>query len=120
MGARSEKNNSCIFKNHVIKYIGNEKKERGVKVLPNIKSSILSVKTDAKRHAKNVAEKTRVKKASRKVLDAVAAGNADEAKTLLHDACKTIDQAAANHVYHKNNAARKKSRLAKKVNSLAQ
>ena len=43
--------------------------------MPNIKSSILSVKTDAKRHAKNVAEKTRVKKASRKVIDAVAAGN---------------------------------------------
>ena len=39
--------------------------------MPNIKSSVLSVKTDAKRHAKNVAEKTRVKKASRKVLDAV-------------------------------------------------
>ena len=90
-----------------------------MKVLPNIKSSILSVKTDAKRHAKNMAEKTRVKKASRKVIDAVAAGNADEAKTLLHAAYKTIDQAAANHVYHKNNAARKKSRLAKKVDALA-
>ena len=87
--------------------------------MPNIKSSILSVKTDAKRHAKNVAEKTRVKNASRKVIDAVAAGNAEEATNLLHAACKTIDQAAANHVYHKNNAARKKSRLAKKVNSLA-
>ena len=55
-----------------------------MKVLPNIKSSILSVKTDAKRHAKNVAEKTRVKKASRKVIDAVAAGNADTAFELLN------------------------------------
>ena len=88
--------------------------------MPNIKSSILSVKTDAKRHAKNVAEKTRVKKASRKVIDAVAAGNADEAKTLLHAAYKTIDQAAANHVYHKNNAARKKSKMAAKINSLGE
>ncbi|MDY4697698.1 MAG: 30S ribosomal protein S20, partial [Selenomonas montiformis] len=34
-------------------------------------------------------------------------------------ACKTIDQAAANKVYHKNAAARKKSRLARKVNALA-
>ena len=90
-----------------------------VRILPNIKSSILSVKTDAKRHAKNVAEKTRVKKASRKVIDAVAAGKAEDAAELLRVACKTIDQAAANHVYHKNNAARKKSRLARKVNSLA-
>ncbi|MCI5567711.1 MAG: 30S ribosomal protein S20 [Veillonellaceae bacterium] len=87
--------------------------------LPNIKASILSVKSDAKRHARNVAEKDRVRLASRKVLDAVEAGNADEAKSLLKEACKTIDMAAANHVYHKNCASRKKSRLARKVNKLA-
>ena len=87
--------------------------------MPNIKASILSVKSDAKRHAKNAAEKSRVRTASRRVLDAVEAGNVDEAKTLLSTACKRIDQAAANHVYHKNAAARKKSRLARKVNALA-
>ena len=86
--------------------------------MPNIKSSILSVKTDAKRRAKNAAEKSRVRTASRKVIEAVEAGKADEAKSLLALACKTIDHAAANHVYHKNAANRKKSRLARKVNSL--
>lgn len=79
----------------------------------------MSVKTDAKRRAKNMAEKSRVRTASRKVLEAVEAGNADEAKALLTVACKTIDQAAANHVYHKNAANRKKSRLARRVNTLA-
>ena len=87
--------------------------------MPNIKSSILSVKSDAKRNVKNTAEKSRVRTASRKVLDAVEAGNAEEAKSLLTLACKTIDQAAANHVYHKNAANRKKSRLARKVNAMA-
>ena len=87
--------------------------------MPNIKSSILSVKSDAKRNAKNTAEKSRVRTASRKVLDAVEAGNAEEAKSLLTLACKTIDQAAGNHVYHKNAANRKKSRLARKVNAMA-
>ena len=87
--------------------------------MPNIKSSIQSVKTDAKRRAKNLAEKSRVRTASRKVMNAVEAGNADEAKALLTIACKTIDQAAANHVYHKNAAGRKKSRLARKVNAMA-
>ena len=87
--------------------------------MPNIMSSILSVKSDAKRNAKNTAEKSRVRTASRKVLDAVEAGNAEEAKSLLTLACKTIDQAAANHVYHKNAANRKKSRLARKVNAMA-
>ena len=87
--------------------------------MPYIKASILSVKSDAKRRAKNAAEKSRVRTASRRVLDAVEAGNAEEAKTLLTAACKTIDMAAANHVFHKNCAARKKSRLARKVNALA-
>lgn len=90
-----------------------------VNLLPNIKSSIKSVKTDAKRHAKNVAEKSRVKKATRRVLDAVASNKTEDVKALLQAAYKTIDQAAANNVYHKNNAARKKSRLARKVNSIA-
>ena len=97
--------------------------------MPNIKASILSVKSDAKRRARNVAEKTRVRRAIRSLNDAVAAGNAEEAKNLLVAAYKSIDQAAANNVYHKNAAnnvyhknaaARKKSRLAKKVNALAQ
>ncbi|MBR2215692.1 MAG: 30S ribosomal protein S20 [Selenomonadaceae bacterium] len=87
--------------------------------MPNIKSSIRSVKADAKRHAKNAAEKSRVRTATRRVLDAIEGGKADEAKTLLSIACKTIDQAAANRVYHKNAAARKKSRLARKVNAMA-
>ena len=87
--------------------------------MPNIKASVRSVKTDNERRAKNAAEKSRVRTAMRKVLDAVESGNAEEAKTYLSAATKTIDQAAANHVYHKNNAARKKSRLALKVNSLA-
>ena len=90
-----------------------------VNFLPNIKSSILSVKTDAARHAKNVSAKSAIKTASRKVLDAVAAGNAEEAKTLLAAACKKIDQAAANKLFHKNCAARRKSRLARRVNSLS-
>ena len=91
-----------------------------VNFLPNIKSSILSVKTDAqRRRAKNVSAKSAIKTASRKVLDAVAAGNAEEAKALLVIACKKIDQAAANRLFHKNCAARRKSRLARRVNSLS-
>jgi len=86
--------------------------------LPNIKSSILSVKSDAKRRANNFAAKSAVKTAARKFIDAVEAGKADEAKALLIVASKTLDQAAANRVYHKNAVARKKSRLARKLNAL--
>ena len=69
--------------------------------MPNIKSSIKSMKVDAKRHERNVFEKTRMKKAQK----------------LLPAAYKAIDQAAANNTIHKNAAARKKSKLTRKVNA---
>ena len=88
--------------------------------MPNIKSSILRRKKQMLcSRAKNVSAKSAIKTASRKVLDAVAAGNAEEAKALLVIACKKIDQAAANRLFHKNCAARRKSRLARRVNSLS-
>jgi small subunit ribosomal protein S20 len=102
----------------VIEYL-NEMAYKGVNYLPNIKSSIQSVKTDAERRAKNVAVKSTVKTAFRKVNDAVKAGNAEEAKSFLSAACKKIDKAAADNIFHKNTAARRKSRLANKVNALS-
>jgi len=87
--------------------------------LPNIKSSERSVITDAKRRAENFAVKSTVKTVSRKLVESVSAGKADEAKALLTKASSTIDKAAAKGVIHKNAAARKKSRLARKTNALA-
>lgn len=87
--------------------------------MPNIKASVKSVKKDAKRHARNVFEKDRLKKAQKQVMAAITAGDAEEAKKLLPAAHKAIDQAAANNTIHKNNAARKKSKLTLKVNALS-
>lgn len=87
--------------------------------MPNIKSSIKSMKVDAKRRARNIFEKTRMKKAQKQVLAAIAAGDAAKAKELLPAAQKAIDQAAANNTIHKNAAARKKSKLTLKVNGMS-
>ncbi len=87
--------------------------------MPNIKSSERSVKTDAERRANNFAVRSTIKTVTRKVAEAVTAGNADDAKALLTKASKTIDKAAAKGVLHKNAAARKKSRMARKLNALA-
>lgn len=76
------------------------------------------MKVDAKRRARNIFEKTRMKKAQKLVLAAVAAGDAAKAKELLPAAHKAIDQAAANNTIHKNAAARKKSKLTLKVNAI--
>ncbi|MDR1702185.1 MAG: 30S ribosomal protein S20 [Sporomusaceae bacterium] len=88
--------------------------------MPNIKSSVRSVKSDAKRRARNFAVRSRLRNASRKVEDAIKTGDSTAAQTVLAQAVSVIDRAVSKGVIHKNAAARKKSRLAKKTNSLAQ
>ncbi len=83
--------------------------------MPNIKASIRSVKTDADRNARNARMKTALRTASHKVVALAEAGKVDEAKEALKVANGLIDKAAHHNVIHKNNAARKKSLLAKKV-----
>ena len=83
--------------------------------MPNIKSSIRSVKTDAERRAKNAAVKSQIRTAARKTVEA---GAVEEAKQALVHATSVIDKAASKGVLHKNTAARKKSNLAAKVNAL--
>ncbi|MDU4780449.1 MAG: 30S ribosomal protein S20 [Veillonella sp.] len=82
--------------------------------MPNIKSSIRSVKTDAE----NAAVKSQIRTAARKTVEAVQAGAVEEAKQALVQATSVIDKAASKGVLHKNTAARKKSNLAAKVNAL--
>ena len=85
--------------------------------MPQIKSSIRSVKTDAELRAKNFSVKSSVKTAIRKTAETITAGKTEEATTLHNKAASTIDKAASKGVLHKNTAARKKSRLAKKLNA---
>lgn len=86
--------------------------------MPNIKSSIRSVKTDAERRAKNSAVKSQIRTATRKTVEAVEAGAVEDAKKALVQATSVIDKAASKGVLHKNTAARKKSYLTAKVNAL--
>jgi len=83
--------------------------------LANIKSAQKRIRVAAKRQARNKHVKSFTKTAVKKVT--VAAG-AKEANTneLLLQAIAAIDKAASKGVYHKNTAARKKSRLTKMVN----
>jgi len=83
--------------------------------LANIKSAKKRVLVSKTRNERNKAIKSGVKTAIKKVEAAVAAGDKEAAKTELLAATSTIDKAATKGVYHKNNAARKVSRLAKAV-----
>lgn len=87
--------------------------------MANIKSAkkrILVAKTKTDR---NKAIKSSVKTSMKKVHAAIEAGNKAAAMAALTAATSEIDSAAKKGVYHKNNAARKVSRLAIAVNQMA-
>ena len=87
--------------------------------MANIKSAKKRIKVIATKTERNKAIKSEVKTCIKKVEAAVAAKDAAVAKDALVLATKKIEMAASKGVYHKNNAARKVSRLAKAVNSIA-
>ena len=84
--------------------------------MPNTKSAKKRVKQSEKRRQINVARKTAIKSAVRKVLDSLKRGDPiDETKQLLRDAESKISRAKGKGVIHSNTAERKISRLAKYV-----
>ena len=85
--------------------------------MPNIKSAMKRVKVIEKKTMRNNMVKSAYKTAIKKFEQAVEAGNVEEAKTLFSEATKKIDQACTKGVIVKNTAARKKSKLAKKLNA---
>ena len=86
--------------------------------MPNIKSAKKRVKVIEKKTLRNNMIKSGYKSAVRKFDEAVNAGKIDEAKVLLSEATKKIDQACSKGVIVKNTAARKKSSLSKKLMQL--
>ena len=77
------------------------------------------MRQDEVRRMRNKAYKTRLKNVVKKVETAVSEQNKEAAETALHEAVSIIDRTASKGVIHKNKAARKKSRLSKKVNALS-
>ena len=86
--------------------------------MPNIKSAIKRVSVIEKKTLRNNMIKSGYRTAIKKFEQAVADKNVEEATNLYTQATKKIDQACTKGVIVKNNAARKKSRLAKKLNAL--
>jgi small subunit ribosomal protein S20 len=84
----------------------------------NIKSQIKRIGTNKKAQERNKAVKSEVKTAVRATREAVVAGDKAKATSALKVASKKLDKAASKGVIHKNQAANKKSAIAKQVASL--
>ena len=87
--------------------------------MANIKSAKKRILVNRANADRNKAIRSEVKTAIKKVYAAVDAGDKAVAQQELIAATKTIEMAASKGVYHKNNVARKVSRLTKLVNSIA-
>ncbi|WP_031507439.1 30S ribosomal protein S20 [Streptomyces megasporus] len=86
--------------------------------MANIKSQIKRNKTNEKARLRNKAVKSELKTAIRRTREAVEAGDAAKATEAARLAARKLDKAVSKGVIHKNQAANKKSALARKVSAL--
>jgi len=85
----------------------------------NIKSQIKRVKTNEKRRQRNKSVRSAVRTAVRKFREAAEAGDAEKTVQLQRAAAKALDKAAGKGVLHRNQAANRKSAMAKRADTLA-
>jgi small subunit ribosomal protein S20 len=84
----------------------------------NIKSQIKRNKQNEKAHQRNKAVKSELRTHVRKFREAIDGGNVEEATAALRVATRKLDKAVSKGVIHKNQAANRKSAIAKKLAAL--
>jgi len=85
----------------------------------NIKSQIKRNRQNEKRRLRNKSVKSSLKTAIRKFNEANTSGDAETATALLRDASRKLDKAVSKGVIHKNQAANRKSAIAKRLAAAA-
>ncbi|MDO4665778.1 MAG: 30S ribosomal protein S20 [Actinomycetaceae bacterium] len=86
--------------------------------MANIKSQIKRNRTNEKRRLRNRAVKSELRTLVRNTRETVAAGDKELAEQSLRIACRKLDKAVSKGVIHRNQAANRKSKLAKRVNAM--
>jgi small subunit ribosomal protein S20 len=85
----------------------------------NIKSQIKRNRQNEKRRLRNKSVKSSLKTAIRKFHESVAEGDVEATTALLRDATRKLDTAASKGVIHPNQAANRKSAIARRLASLS-
>ena len=86
--------------------------------MANIKSQLKRIKTNQKRTERNKAVKSELRTWIRKFREAAASGDKDATANALKTASTKLDKAVSKGVIHENQAANKKSAMAKQANAL--
>jgi len=84
----------------------------------NLDSSKKRIRSNERKRQRNVAVRTGVKTAIKKVEQAIAEGDLETAQANFSSAVSTMDSAVAKGIIKKNTISRKKSQLAKKINAI--
>ena len=87
--------------------------------MANIKSQIKRNKQNEKARQRNKAVKSSLKTSVRRFREAADAGDAAGATEAMRAACANLDKAASKGVIHKNQAANRKSAIARRAAELA-
>ena len=88
--------------------------------MANIKSAIKRARQNDKRREQNASMRSMYRTYVKKVVNALEAGNAEQAKTAYTAAVPVLDSMVNKGLIHKNKAARHKSRLNKRIKQLTQ
>ena len=86
--------------------------------MANIKSQVKRNRQNETRHLRNQEVRSELRTRSKNAVAAAESGNADQAEELLRFAQKRIDMAVSKGVLAKNTAARRKSRLTRRIRAL--
>lgn len=84
--------------------------------MPNIRSAEKRMRQNKKRRERNRVYRTRARTFVKRARRLIAERKLDQAEETTQEACRALDKAASKGVIHKNNAARRKSRLMKRLN----
>jgi small subunit ribosomal protein S20 len=85
------------------------------RAVANIRSQIKRNRQNERRRVRNLGERSRLKTEARRVSEAIAAGDQEGAQTALRTAARQFDKAVSGGAMGKRTAARRKSRLARRV-----
>ncbi len=88
----------------------------GKRKLANTKSAIKNIRKSERRRRINQVHRSRARTYVKKTRRLIAAGELEEAEVMARQAISALDKAAQKGVIHKNNAARRKSRLMHNLN----
>lgn len=86
--------------------------------MPNIQSAKKRVRQTITRRARNMSQRSSMRSAVKTLEASLSAGDKDAATKAYHAASRALDKAVTKGLLHKNNAARKKSRMNVRLKAL--